>query len=54
MLASLPLFTTGSLSGEIQGYAGSTPYVRWGNAAILAVWGMWGLGLWRAGFKRRP
>jgi apolipoprotein N-acyltransferase len=25
MLASLPLFTTGSLSGEIQGYAGSTP-----------------------------
>ncbi|OGA53539.1 MAG: apolipoprotein N-acyltransferase, partial [Betaproteobacteria bacterium RIFCSPLOWO2_12_FULL_63_13] len=29
MLASLPPFTTGSLSGKIQGYAGSTPYVRW-------------------------
>ncbi|MBT9540686.1 MAG: apolipoprotein N-acyltransferase [Thiobacillus sp.] len=54
LLATLPPFTRGSLGGSIQGYAGSTPYVRWGNAAILAVWGMLGLGLWRAGFKRRP
>jgi apolipoprotein N-acyltransferase len=45
MLASLPLFTAGSLSGKIQGYAGSTPYVRWGNVPILALWGLLGLGL---------
>ena len=45
VLASLPLFTTGSLSGEIQGYAGSTPYVRWGNAPVLALWGVLGVGL---------
>ena len=45
MLANLAPFTAGSLSGEIQGYAGSTPYVRWGNAPILALWGMLGLGL---------
>jgi len=54
MLASLPLFTTGSLSGEIQGYAGSTPYVRWGNAPVLAMWSVSGIGLLLAGFRRRP
>ena len=54
VLASLPLFTTGSLSGEIQGYAGSTPYVRWGNAPVLVLWG--GVGVWLliAGFRRQP
>ncbi len=45
MLASLPLFTAGSLAGEIQGYAGSTPYVRWGNTPVLALWGLLGAGL---------
>jgi apolipoprotein N-acyltransferase len=54
MLASLPLFTTGRLSGSIQGYAGSTPYVRWGNAPVLAVWGILGVGLLIAGFRRQP
>jgi len=54
MLASLPPFTAGSLSGEIQGYAGSTPYVRWGNAPVLALWGVLGIGLLIAGFRRRP
>lgn len=53
MLASLPMFTTGSLSGEIQGYAGSTPYVRWGNAPVLALWGGLGIGVLVAGFRRR-
>ena len=51
LLAYLPPFTRGSLGGSIQGYAGSTPYVRWGNAAILAMWGIFGLGLWLARFK---
>ncbi|KVW96833.1 apolipoprotein N-acyltransferase [Thiobacillus denitrificans] len=54
MLASLPPFTTGSLSGEIQGYAGSTPYARWGNAPVLTLWGVLGAGLLLAGFRRRP
>jgi apolipoprotein N-acyltransferase len=54
VLASLPLFTAGSLSGEIQGYAGSTPYVRWGNAPVLALWGVLGVGLLAAGLRRRP
>jgi apolipoprotein N-acyltransferase len=54
MLASLPPFTAGSLSGSIQGYAGSTPYVRWGNAPVLALWALLGAGLLVAGFRRRP
>jgi apolipoprotein N-acyltransferase len=54
VLASLPLFTAGSLSGEIQGYAGSTPYVRWGNVPVLMVWGMLGFGLLIARIRRRP
>lgn len=54
MLASLPLFTAGSLTGAIQGYAGSTPYVRWGNAPILGLWGLIGLGLVVARLRRSP
>ncbi|MFO7543520.1 MAG: apolipoprotein N-acyltransferase [Thiobacillus sp.] len=54
VLAALPLFQPGSLRGTIQGYAGSTPYVRWGNAPILAVWGVIGIGLLIAAFRRRP
>lgn len=54
VLASLPPFTAGSLSGKIQGYAGSTPYVRWGNAPVLALWGVLGIGLLIAGFRQRP
>jgi len=52
VLASLPLFTAGSLSGEIQGYAGSTPYVRWGNTPVLALWGLLGVILLAAAFRR--
>ena len=54
VLASLPLFTTGSLTGNIQGYAGNTPYVRWGNAPVLILWGMIGAGLLLTGFRRLP
>jgi apolipoprotein N-acyltransferase len=53
LLASLPPFTSGSLGGSIQGYAGSTPYVRWGNAPVLALWGLLGMGLLLTRFKRR-
>jgi apolipoprotein N-acyltransferase len=55
LLAHLPPFTAGSLTGTIQGYAGSTPYARWGNAPVLAVWGVLGAGLlMRRLFRRQP
>ncbi len=43
LVAHLPLFTAGSLAGSVQGHAGSTPYVRWGNAPVLGLWGLAGL-----------
>jgi apolipoprotein N-acyltransferase len=52
MLAHLPMFAAGSLTGSIQGYAGSTPYVRWGNTPVLAVWGVLAAGLLIAAFRR--
>jgi apolipoprotein N-acyltransferase len=32
-----PEFTTAMVTGEAQGYAGATPYVRWSNAPIIAL-----------------
>ena len=37
LISQLPLFETGILRGEMQGYAGATPYARWGNAPVLAL-----------------
>ncbi|MBI2308879.1 MAG: apolipoprotein N-acyltransferase [Rhodocyclales bacterium] len=33
--AVLPPFTRDALVAEVQGYAGTTPYVRWGNAPVI-------------------
>lgn len=33
----LPQHQEGTLTGQVQGYTGSTPYVRWGNAAVLLL-----------------
>ena len=33
----LPQHEEGMLSGLVQGYVGSTPYVRWGNALVLGL-----------------
>ena len=33
--AALKPFTRGALRGEVRAYAGSTPYVRWGNRAAI-------------------
>jgi apolipoprotein N-acyltransferase len=33
----LPQHEEGVLNAEVQGYSGSTPYVRWGNAAMLLL-----------------
>lgn len=47
VLAELEHFTTGALTGTVQGYAGATPYVRLGNwpAITLIVLLLGGLGL---------
>jgi apolipoprotein N-acyltransferase len=36
----LPQHEQGVLTGMAQGYSGSTPYVRWGNAAVLLLIGL--------------
>jgi apolipoprotein N-acyltransferase len=35
--AALPAFTQGVLQGTAQGRSGATPYVRWGNAPVIAL-----------------
>jgi apolipoprotein N-acyltransferase len=37
ILQMLPQHEVGVLTGMAQGYSGSTPYVRWGNAAMLGL-----------------
>jgi apolipoprotein N-acyltransferase len=37
VVSELAPFQRGILEGEAQGYAGATPYVRWGNAPIVAA-----------------
>ncbi len=37
IVASAPEFTTTTVSGEILGYQGATPYVRWGNYGFIAL-----------------
>ena len=50
--ALLPPYTRGTLNGTVQGRSGATPYVRWGNAPVVAlaslVCGLFALG------RRRP
>ncbi|MHB8847040.1 MAG: apolipoprotein N-acyltransferase [Burkholderiales bacterium] len=40
VLAHLPVFTRGVLDGRAQGYAGSTPFVLWGNKMALLLAGL--------------
>jgi apolipoprotein N-acyltransferase len=40
VLQMLPQHEEGVLTGMVQGYSGSTPYVRWGNAAMLGLTGL--------------
>ncbi len=37
VLSQLPLFTTATLQHEVRGYTGATPYVLWGNYAVLLL-----------------
>jgi apolipoprotein N-acyltransferase len=47
ILQMLPQHEEGTLTGQVQGYVGSTPYVRLGNAAVLGLLAlMLGAGMW--------
>lgn len=37
VLAEAPHFTTTALTGQAQGYTGSTPFVRWGNWPVISL-----------------
>jgi len=37
VIGALPAFTRGALRVEVQGYAGLTPYARWGDRAAMLV-----------------
>ena len=35
LVAALPPYTQAALRGEVRGYEGATPFVRWGNTPIV-------------------
>ena len=37
VIAAMPQYEEGVLEGQAQGYAGATPYVRWGNIPVLLL-----------------
>ena len=37
IVASAPEFTTTKVSGDVQGFQGSTPYIVFGNAGLLVL-----------------
>jgi apolipoprotein N-acyltransferase len=37
VLSKLPQHQQSVLTAEVQGYTGATPYVRWGNVAVLVL-----------------
>lgn len=47
ILRMLPQHEEGVLTGMAQGYSGSTPYVRWGNVAVLLLVALMLLAAWR-------
>lgn len=52
VVQQLPLFTRATLNAEVQGYAGSTPFTRWGNRIVLLLSGLLlATGAW---LQRRP
>ncbi len=55
VLQRLPQHQLGVLQGQVQGYDGTTPYVRWGNLAVLLLIALMLAGAWwipRKGFTR--
>lgn len=37
VVQAAPQFATATVTGSVQGFSGSTPYVRWGNAPIIGA-----------------
>jgi apolipoprotein N-acyltransferase len=37
VIEAAPQFSTAALRATVQGHRGATPYVRWGNSAVLAL-----------------
>lgn len=55
VLRELPQFQADVLTGEIQPMAGSTPYVRYGDAPVVGLLGLLWAVAWAAGrFQRKP
>jgi apolipoprotein N-acyltransferase len=53
VVSELRLFQRGVLEGQAQGYAGATPYVRWGNLPAISLAMLLVLAVSVAGFKRQ-
>jgi apolipoprotein N-acyltransferase len=47
ILQMLPQHEEGVLTAEVQGYAGATPYVRWGNVAVVLILALMMFVVWR-------
>ncbi len=54
VLQQLPQHRQAVLQGLVQGYGGITPYVRWGNAAVLLLVALMLAGTWRVSRKGSP
>ena len=52
VVASAPQFERATVVHEVQGYEGATPYVRWGNAAMLALCAAFGSAAYLIGRRR--
>lgn len=52
ILAQLTPFSRGTLATSVQGYAGMTPFVRFGNASGIMLAGVMLLGAWLSGRRR--
>ena len=51
--ASIPFYSQGTLAARVQGMAGSTPYIRFGNLLFLAIGTLLLAGAWLLGRGRR-
>jgi apolipoprotein N-acyltransferase len=48
----IPYYSQGTLAGKVQGMAGSTPYIRFGNLLFLGLGALMLLGAWLSGKLR--
>jgi apolipoprotein N-acyltransferase len=48
-----PEFTQAALTDRVPGYAGATPYVRWGNLVVLALCALLLVSAWALGRRKR-